>query len=130
MSAWLMIALQVVQADSGPSGYQAPRLPRPIEMSVLRHCDDSGAPEDIVVCGTPRDRYRLPLPVERAPTDRARGEAPTGMAALSSPARCGIFAGERRCSKREAAKYGYGAGRDPVTLLTQLAKKVADPDSD
>ena len=57
-----------------------------------------------------------------------RGEAPSGMAAITPAAPCGIFAGERRCSKREAAQYGYGEGRDPITVLTSLAKRVLDPD--
>ena len=81
------------------------------------------------MCGQRRDRYRLPLPDERGHQgDRARGEAPSGMAAITPAAPCGIFAGERRCSKREAAQYGYGEGRDPITVLTSLAKRVLDPD--
>jgi len=81
------------------------------------------------VCGQRRDRYRLPLPDERGHQgDRARGEAPSGMAAITPAAPCGIFAGERRCSKCEAAQYGYGEGRDPITVLTSLAKRVLDPD--
>lgn len=58
------------------------------------------------------------------------GEAQTGMSALTPPGPCGVFAGERRCSKDEAAQYGYGKGRDPITALTRLAKKVADPDAE
>jgi hypothetical protein len=50
------------------------------------------------------------------------------MAAITPTAPCGIFAGERRCSKREAAQYGYGEGRDPITVLTRLAKRALDPD--
>jgi hypothetical protein len=49
------------------------------------------------------------------------------MAAITPAAACGIFAVERRCSKREAAQYGYGEGRDPLTVLAELAKRAADP---
>lgn len=52
------------------------------------------------------------------------------MAALTPTGRCGTFAGERRCGKREAAEYGYGSGRDPITILTRLAHKAVDPDVD
>jgi hypothetical protein len=50
------------------------------------------------------------------------------MAAITPVAPCGIFAGERRCSKREAAQYGYGDGRNPLTVLAERAKRAADPD--
>lgn len=97
----------------------------------MLHCGDAVSPEDIVVCGGKRDRYRLPLPSEPAPSpNHVRGEPPNGMAALTPASRCGIFAGERLCNKREAAKHGYGQGRNPVTVLSRLAQKIVDPDAD
>ncbi len=50
------------------------------------------------------------------------------MTAITPSGRCGIFAGERRCSKREAQAYGYGGGRDPVSVVVGVAKAIADPD--
>lgn len=58
----------------------------------------------------------------------ARSDAASGMAALTPAAQCGIFTGQRRCTKREAARYGYGDGRNPITMLARLAKQVVDPD--
>lgn len=43
---------------------------------------------------------------------------------------CGIFAGQHPCSHAEAAHYGYGQGRDPLSLLARLGTKVADPDAE
>lgn len=105
---------------------QAATLP-PLRLTQ-EGCTSAGT--DVVVCGKRSDRYRLPLPAERdVPDDRRTvGEPPSPMAAITPNARCGIFAGERRCSKREAAGYGYGNGRDPVTLLGRVADAIVDPD--
>jgi hypothetical protein len=40
---------------------------------------------------------------------------------------CGIFQGERRCGKREAAQYGYGNGRDPITVAAKVIGALTDP---
>ena len=89
---------------------------------------------DVVVCGGEPDRYRLPFPVERDPSteaaDTSRATAGSGMAAMTPAGRCGIFAGERRCGKAEAAGYGYGGGRDPITVVTRLATRLVDPDAE
>ena len=95
----------------------------------MPQCQGGAIGDEIVVCGQRRDRFRLPLPNEREqPGDRVSRDIPSGMDALKPATRCGIFAGERRCGKREAAQYGYGEGRDPITLLTKLAKKAIDPE--
>lgn len=44
------------------------------------------------------------------------------------PARCGIFAGERHCSKEEAALFGFGNGRDPLSVGVKLVDKLANSD--
>lgn len=86
---------------------------------------------DVVVCATPRDRYRLPLPVEReAATRDRRSDGGTALAAITPAGRCGIFAGERRCSKAEARQHGYGGGRDPISVLTRLGTKLIHPDAE
>lgn len=132
MSLWLIIALQAAPAVPNLGTFDLAHLPKLLSLSILPGCDSDGSHDDeIVVCGQKRDQYRLPLPTERAsPTGPIRSDAQTGMAALTPSGRCGIFAGERRCNKREAAKYGYGNGRDPITLLSRLAQKAVDPDAD
>jgi hypothetical protein len=127
---WLTIALQVAQNTVSPGTVDAPKAAQALTFTTIQRCRDEGV-GDVLVCGHRRDRYRLPLPTERAAsTERAPGEATTGMAALTPVGRCGMFAGERRCSKREAEDYGYGKGRDPITVLSRLASKAIDSDAD
>jgi len=92
-------------------------------------CGSATQSDDILVCGGRRDRFRLPLPVDHS-GEPSRSDQGTGMGALTPPPPCGLFAGQRKCAKHEARKYGYGGGRDPVTLLSRLATKVVDPDSE
>ncbi|WP_156457945.1 hypothetical protein [Sphingomonas sp. Leaf412] len=92
-------------------------------LSVTRSCATSGG--DVIVCGTRPNRHRLPLPVER---DAPASAEASGMSALTPARRCGIFAGERRCSKREARAYGYGGGRDPVRVVARAVRAIVDPD--
>ena len=94
--------------------------------------DDS---KDIFVCADRDDdrKYRLPLPKERkttSPYDRASGEAARPSVALEGTAPCGIFQGQRHCGKKEAADYGYGGGRDPITMGVKLLTRIVDPDAD
>lgn len=129
MSLWLMIALQAVAMGPSAGSFDLAKTTKPLTSASLPRCDSNGTHDDeVVVCGRRRDQYRLPLPIERDPLPGpVRGEAQTAMAALTPSGRCGIFAGERQCSKKEAAEYGYGNGRDPITVLMRLAKGVADP---
>jgi len=108
---------QVAAADPGTAAGRPPLV-----LTALPRCE-VGAGE-VVVCGRGTDRYRLPLPVERdAPDDPSAGAAAgTGAAARTPRGRCGIFAGERRCGEREAAAYGYGRGRDPITAAVRAAR--------
>lgn len=92
---------------------------------------------EIVVCGRNREREaarnRLPLPRERDPAalfERREGDVPNGSAERLAGAPCGIFEGQRRCSKAEMRASGYGGGRDPVSLLAGLATLAVDPDAD
>lgn len=131
MLMWLIMALQAAQPLPDTTAFELSRIDKPHaapKLSVIARCEDTASSEETVVCGARQDRYRLPLPVERPSTERGRDEVQTGMAALTPAAPCGIFAGQRRCSKQEAAEYGYGQGRDPLTLAVKLAGKVLDSD--
>ncbi|MEO8373879.1 MAG: hypothetical protein ABI471_01550 [Sphingomonas bacterium] len=54
--------------------------------------------------------------------------APAGVLVPSGG--CGIFAGEHPCSHAEAAQYGYGQGRDPLSLLVRLGTKLTNSDAE
>lgn len=92
-----------------------------------------GADGEIVVCAGNGDKYRLPFPEERAPNEdrnARRGDIPAASAAPISYADCGIFQNQRRCSKAEMRRYGYGGGNDPLSLAIKLGTKIVDPDAD
>lgn len=126
------MALQAAQPLPDAATFDLAKIDKSHElsnMSVIARCSQSTSSGEIVVCGARQDRYRLPLPVERPSAERERGQAQTGTAALTPAAPCGIFEGQRRCSKKEAAQYGYGNGRDPITALSRVAGKIFDADA-
>lgn len=130
---WLTMILQVAQPLTDAAAFDLSKIDKSREMSkqsVIAKCGDTASSGEIIVCGARQNQYRLPLPVERSSAERVRGEALTGMAALTPAAPCGIFEGQRRCSKKEAAEYGYGQGRDPLTIAVKLVGKLIDPDAD
>lgn len=134
MIIWLIVALQTTPALSDVKNFDLAsiRQLRSATMSVLTvdRCNDDVLGDEIVVCGRKKWNYRLPLPEERiSGRDRSGGEAMTGPDALRSAGRCGIFEGERRCNRQEAAQYGYGNGRDPITVLSRIAGKIFNPDA-
>lgn len=131
---WILFASWLQAAGPPPSLMLLPEPPKsavPQPLVLAQRCDSRGE-DAVVVCGRHPDRFRLPLPNERAqPVDtRTRGEAPAPLAAITPFGRCGLFAGERRCGKAEAAKYGYGGGRDPLTVLAELGTVLLDGDAD
>ena len=124
----MLVLAVLLQATEAP----APPL-APLEHITRVPCAPA-TDGDVVVCGGRPDRYRLPFPVERDPSteaaDTSRAGGGSGLAAMTPSGRCGIFAGERRCGKAEAARYGYGGGRDPITVVTRLATRLVDPDAE
>lgn len=126
----LIVALQTAPVLTDGTPFDPSATTVRVPLGIDRRCATDTATDEILVCGRRDDRYRLPLPEDRAPVERTRGEARGGLAAITPYSRCGIFAGERRCGKREAADYGYGKGRDPVTIVTRLAEKLVDPDAE
>jgi hypothetical protein len=125
MLSWIIVL--AVQAASLP-----PALPLLHVVPIERSCDrPDEADGDVIVCARNDARYRLPLPAERDTDSRdglVRGEAPR--ATIEGNAPCGIFAGQRSCSKMEAVRYGYGGGRDPITVGAKAVSKLFDPDAD
>ncbi|MGZ8285111.1 MAG: hypothetical protein ACXW27_04735 [Allosphingosinicella sp.] len=98
----------------------------------LESCASPAAGDEIVVCGRRdgQDRFRLPRTGESEPFGRRiAGEAPRASAEPLGFAPCGIFEGQRRCGTREALEYGYGGGRDPLTVASKLIAALTDPDS-
>jgi hypothetical protein len=83
-----------------------------------------------VVCGRggEDDHYRVPEALrDEGGSGQVSGD---GRALLDAQpfAPCGIFAGQRQCSKAEAAEFGYGRGRDPITVVGKIIAEIADPE--
>ena len=129
--SFLLLAAQAAASATGPPTAAefdlAAMRSSPVSTSASR-CGTQASETDVVVCGK-RDLYRLPLPAEH-PVGGTSRDLPGGTAALTPSGPCGIFAGERRCRNADKAEFGYGRGRDPITLLSRLAKKVGSSDAD
>lgn len=121
MAAALIILLQFATAPA----FDLATVPRPGQ--ATSETGPAGEAEVVVRARDP-NRHRLPLPIERDPDARRDGEPASAVAAITPTGRCGIFAGERRCGKAEAARHGYGDGRDPATFLGKLTTAVLNPD--
>lgn len=98
-------------------------------------CPPGKRDDEVIVClrRVSADRFRLPLPLEReqiGTTGPLRGEVPAPTSVLTAGVACGPFAGQRQCSKAEARLYGYGGGRDPLSLGVRLLTKLVDPDAE
>ncbi len=124
----LLIALQpAAQATSGSTdlgAWQPPIVPQ------LRGCLPDAVGEDIVVCGRRGgERYRIPeaLREQEEPGRPLPGGARASIEAAPF-APCGLFAGQRQCNKAEAARFGYGNGRDPLTVAGKIIAEIVDPD--
>jgi hypothetical protein len=103
------------------------------QVYAVRDCKDPGNPDEIVVCGSgaASDRYRLPLPQEPEALpaySRRLGDIPRANSEVAPLAPCGIFEGQRRCTKVESAEFGYGNGRDPISAALMVADALIDPD--
>lgn len=95
----------------------------------------AGAVSDVVVCARRQasERYRSPLPFEDVSPladGPVKGEPQSAAAALVPRVPCGPFAGQRQCSKAEALLYGYGGGRDPLSLAIGLVTRAVDPEAE
>ncbi|MGN7160323.1 hypothetical protein [Sphingomonas sp. SAFR-052] len=131
MAAALFLLIALPAGVAGQSVDQI--LAAAAEREARRNCAVA-AKDEVVVCGDPdRDaRYRLPLPRQTLPAEVGAVTGEPAQASVQDPflSGCGIFRGQRRCGKAEAEAYGYGAGRDPVTLVGRLVTKLVDPDAE
>ncbi|MEG3177916.1 hypothetical protein U1872_16870 [Sphingomonas sp. RB3P16] len=130
MSLVLMLILQSASATL-PIEFDLAHLPDRDRLAVLQRCRTASASE-IVVCASRHDRTPLAAAdgwdnPDDEPDD-ARVTRGTGMAALTPVGACGMFAGQRDCSKAEMRHFGYGRGRDPVTFVGKLASKLLGRD--
>ena len=137
--AWRVAPFLAVPASllslSGLSAQILTAPPRPalrMELEIPR-CPDRATPDEIMVCGRRGDqeRYRLPLRDERGSVyarGHPRGEVPKASAEANPSAPCGIFEGQRRCSKAEMRDYGYYGGRDVIAGATKVIESVVDSD--
>ncbi|CAN5466935.1 hypothetical protein BH09PSE4_BH09PSE4_12240 [soil metagenome] len=129
MAPILIFALQVA-AGTAPVPFDL----KGVEASSGHSRCEAGVGAEVTVCGSRnRERYRLPLPVERDARDislTVRDGAPRASLETRPYAACGIFAGQRRCDNAESRLYGYGGGHDPVSLLVKLGTRLIDENSD
>lgn len=102
------------------------------ELTAPPTCVSVDERDEIVVCGRrSSDAYRVPPSADGGSPGDLRGRA--GEVPSASPDRlasgpCGIFAGERRCSKAEAKLYGYDGDKNPISVLIDVGKALIDPD--
>ena len=87
-------------------------------------CSSDVGNGEIVVCGKDQNRFRIPKELR---TDQPASAVIRSRVALDANDRapCGLFQGERRCRKSEAAQYGYGGGRDPITFIARVIDRIA-----
>lgn len=92
-------------------------------------CGKSGAGDgEIVVCGSARSKYRLPLPLgPPKPGARLAGDIPRASVDVASSRECGVHRGQRNCGLRELRAYGYGGGSTPLRAAAMLVRKLVDP---
>lgn len=128
---WARISLALLLGKIGASteaqsSRLADTLPATGLLQLVPSCSSRETTNEIVVCGRRSDRYRLPQELRAEPSSAS--DRPRMPLSANDLAPCGIFQGERRCGKAEAEKYGYGAGRDPITVARKLINAIADPD--
>ena len=135
--AWLALPLvaSLASAPGAAAQVTAEQALANARIGPAPRCGAARAEDEIVVCGSragERSRYRIPegmlKPEPGARSGLIAGEAPRASAAANPTAPCGIFEGQRRCSKAEAALYGYGEGRDPLTVGGKVVDALTDPE--
>jgi hypothetical protein len=137
--AWAMVSVMLSMVLAAPVAAQTASATMPAHgrLAIQPDCPTdivTTAPDAITICGRGKrnERYRLPLRGETqadGPT-RVAGEIPSARLDPANNAPCGIFEGQRRCGKREARAFGYGGGRDPLSVMTRLGTLLLDPDAD
>lgn len=129
----LMIAAQAVASQSGAADpHSRAGVAQFRIVPEAGRCSPVASREEILVCGPRRtnDRYRIPEEF-RDPREAGARIGGVGSASLDAGvpvAPCGIFEGQRKCDKAEAAEFGWGRGRDPITVAGKIISALADPD--
>jgi len=108
----------LAQSDAQPP-HVDPILAGGLQTALSPACSSHSSDESIVVCGKHTDRFRIPEKL-RNPARPSASIRPTMPLAAGDLAPCGLFQGQRRCGRNEAAQYGYGAGRDPITVALKV----------
>jgi hypothetical protein len=123
--AWPLSAAGQAGADEDATRFRV--------LEILGRCS-TGPGDEIVVCGRrSQDPYRPPQLGPRASgvgAGNVRGEVPRASMEVSAAQPCGIFQGQRRCSREEMEEFGYFQGRDPASFLGDLVTMLIDPDTD
>lgn len=109
------------------AGSAAANFSRGLQNKLVSHCS-SRTSDEVVVCGSRnREQYRIPRELRGPPPSTDGAIRPRIAFDANGLAPCGLFQGERRCGRREAAQYGYVAGRDPLTFVRKLIGQIVDP---
>ncbi len=127
----IFMAVQSAAPEAEPEQIAGGAILQPRILPSLNRCSAPGASEEIVVCGRRggKERYRIPKEFRDQP-EPGRRIAGLGSASLDAQpyAPCGIFQHQRKCSKADAAHFGYGNGRDPITFGGKIIAELLDPD--
>lgn len=95
-------------------------------------CRSTARGAEIVVCGRrgANDTFRIPQEFrdQREAGRRIGGIGSASVDPGGPVAPCGVFQGQRKCYKEEAAEYGWGRGRDPITVAAKIISALADPE--
>ena len=126
----LLIAAQPAASGTGEAEQAATEAM--LQSRILPQIDPCLRPrggDEIIVCGRrgANEIHRIPE-ILRDDSEPGRRIGGTGSAALDTGpiTPCGIFQGERRCNKADAARFGYGGGRDPVTAVGRIISALSD----
>ena len=128
---FLLVAAETFASQETSPSQTATQTEPPPRLNLQLDACPQSAHDEIVVCARRRndDRYRIPQMLRDG---AVAGQPIVGLAPKSLDADafapCGIFRGEGRCNKKEAAHYGYGGGWDPLAVAGRIVSEIVGPD--